>query len=166
MNKLLTTAVLFFALLINCSAQDTITTASGLKYIILKKGTGSHAEANKAVDVHYTGYLTDGKIFDSSRDRNEPIEFILGTGQVIKGWDEGISLMNVGGQMRLIIPPGLAYGSKGAGSIIPPDATLIFDVELMNVSDPKPSIGDLLLQTIMDKDIALYWFGGKWNFQI
>lgn len=135
------------------NAQDTSTTSSGLKYIMIEKGNGPHAENNKEVEVHYTGYLTDGKKFDSSRDRNEPIAFLLGTGQVIKGWDEGIALMNVGDKMRLIIPPQLAYGKKGAGNIIPPDATLIFDVELMSVGDPKIPISEVLAQTILDKGI-------------
>jgi peptidyl-prolyl cis-trans isomerase A (cyclophilin A) len=83
--------------------------------------------------VHYTGYLMDGKIFDSSIERDEPIEFQLGRGMVIKGWEEGIALMQVGDKMRLIIPSELAYGPNGAGGVIPPNATLIFDVELVNV---------------------------------
>lgn len=152
MRALIILTFLFTAL--NYShAQDTTTTSSGLKYIVIENGNGDPSEINKSVEVHYTGYLLDGKIFDSSRDRNEPIEFILGTGQVIKGWDEGISLMNVGDKMRLIIPPDLAYGSRGAGDVIPPDATLVFDVELMAVSEPKLSISDALLQTILEKDI-------------
>lgn len=134
-------------------AQDTSTTSSGLKYIVIEKGTGAPAEANKSVEVHYTGYLTDGKVFDSSRDRNEPIEFVLGTGKVIKGWDEGIALMSVGDKLRLIIPSELAYGKKGAGNLIPPDATLIFDVELVSVGEPKAPIADVLLQTIIEKDV-------------
>ncbi len=142
------------AVLLNQSrAQDTTTTSSGLKYIVIEKGNGIPSEINKAVEVHYTGYLLDGKIFDSSRDRNEPLEFVLGAGQVIKGWDEGISLMSVGDKLRLIIPPELAYGSKGAGDLIPPNATLVFDVELVGVSEPKQSIADALLQTILEKDI-------------
>jgi len=158
--KNLVILVLFFVLTTFCNAQDTITTGSGLKYIVIEKGIGVHAENNKEVEVHYTGYLTDGKKFDSSRDRNEPIAFVLGTGNVIGGWDEGIALMNVGDKMRLIIPPDLAYGTKGAGNVIPPNATLIFDVELISVNDPKPSIADTLLQTLLDKGIndavALY----------
>lgn len=135
-------------------AQDTVTTPSGLKYIIIETGTGEKAQNNKAVEVHYTGYLLDGKVFDSSRDRNEPIEFILGNKQVIAGWDEGIALMSIGDKYRLIIPPQLAYGSKGAGNVIPPDATLIFDTELISVSDPKEPISNVLLQTILEKDVA------------
>ena len=138
-----------FSLILAAQSKDTLTTVSGLKYIVLQKGNGTKAEANKTVEVHYTGYLTDGKKFDSSKDRNEPIEFILGTGQVIKGWEEGIALMNVGDQLRLIIPSNLAYGEKGAGGVIPPNATLLFDVELMSVSEPKIDISEALLEEII-----------------
>jgi peptidylprolyl isomerase len=110
-----------------------ITTSSGLQYWEIKKGTGKLAEKGKKVSVHYTGWLTDGKEFDSSRDSGEPIQFDLGTGQVIKGWDEGIAGMKVGGKRQLRIPPALGYGARGAGSAIPPNATLVFDVELMGV---------------------------------
>jgi peptidylprolyl isomerase len=109
------------------------TTPSGLEYWEIKKGTGKLAEKGKKVSVHYTGWLTDGKEFDSSRDAGEPIQFDLGTGQVIKGWDEGIAGMKVGGKRQLRIPPALGYGARGAGSAIPPNATLVFDVELMGV---------------------------------
>lgn len=109
------------------------TTPSGLEYWEIKKGTGALAQAGKNVSVHYTGWLTDGKEFDSSRDAGEPIQFKLGTGQVIKGWDEGIAGMKVGGKRQLRIPPALGYGARGAGSAIPPNATLVFDVELMGV---------------------------------
>jgi FKBP-type peptidyl-prolyl cis-trans isomerase len=109
------------------------TTSSGLEYWDIKKGTGKVAEKGKKVSVHYTGWLTDGKEFDSSRDAGEPIQFDLGTGQVIKGWDEGIAGMKVGGKRQLRIPPALGYGSRGFGSSIPPNATLVFDVELMDV---------------------------------
>jgi FKBP-type peptidyl-prolyl cis-trans isomerase len=108
-------------------------TASGLEYIELEAGTGAQAEAGKNVSVHYTGKLQDGKVFDSSYSRGEPISFKLGIGQVIKGWDEGIALMKVGGKAQLIIPPDLGYGERGAGGVIPPNATLVFDVELVNV---------------------------------
>ena len=108
-------------------------TSSGLAYKIIKKGTGAKAEAGKTVSVHYTGKLSNGTKFDSSYDRNQPIEFELGKGRVIKGWDEGISLLNVGSKATFIIPPDLAYGARGAGGVIPPNATLIFDVELVEI---------------------------------
>ena len=108
-------------------------TASGLQYWDIKKGAGKLAATGKTVSVHYTGWLTDGKEFDSSRDVGEPIQFQLGTGQVIKGWDEGIAGMKVGGKRQLRIPPALGYGQRGFGSSIPPNSTLIFDVELMDV---------------------------------
>ncbi|MCK0157707.1 peptidylprolyl isomerase [Cellulophaga sp. F20128] len=108
-------------------------TASGLRYKIIQKGKGAKAESGKTVSVHYEGSLTSGQVFDSSYKRNEPIDFQLGVGQVIPGWDEGISLLEIGDKARFVIPSNLAYGSAGAGGVIPPDATLIFDVELMNV---------------------------------
>jgi FKBP-type peptidyl-prolyl cis-trans isomerase len=107
-------------------------TESGLKYIPEKIGTGAQAEAGKTVSVHYTGKLLSGTVFDSSHKRGEPIEFQLGVGRVIKGWDEGIAMMKVGGKAQLVIPPNLAYGPSGRG-VIPPNATLIFDVELVDV---------------------------------
>jgi FKBP-type peptidyl-prolyl cis-trans isomerase len=110
-----------------------VTTASGLQYWDLKIGTGAVAGASKQVKVHYTGWLLDGKKFDSSVDSGKPFEFELGTGQVIKGWDQGIVGMKVGGKRQLRIPPALGYGQQGAGSDIPPNATLIFDVELLGV---------------------------------
>ena len=108
-------------------------TESGLRYQIIQKGDGVKAEKGKTVSVHYKGQLIDGTVFDSSYKRNEPIDFPLGVGQVIQGWDEGISLLNVGDKARLVIPSHLGYGSRGAGGVIPPDANLIFDVELMSV---------------------------------
>lgn len=154
MKKTFLTMLIFFSICgISFSQSDTNTTSSGLKYLIIEEGNGDDAVSGKAVEVHYTGYLLDGKKFDSSLDRNEPIMFVLGTGQVIKGWDEGIALMNVGDKMRLIIPSELAYGKKGAGDIIPPDATLVFDVELVSVGDPKTSIAELLLSTIVDVNV-------------
>lgn len=108
-------------------------TASGLEYEDTTPGTGDEAKAGQRVSVHYTGKLTDGKKFDSSRDRNEPFKFTLGAGQVIKGWDEGVAGMKVGGHRKLTIPPELGYGSRGAGGAIPPNATLVFDVELLGV---------------------------------
>ena len=108
-------------------------TPSGLEYIEIEAGTGAQAVAGKTVSVHYTGKFLDGKVFDSSVSRGEPITFQLGAGRVIKGWDEGIALMKVGGKAQLVIPPALAYGERGAGGVIPPNATLLFDVELVDV---------------------------------
>jgi FKBP-type peptidyl-prolyl cis-trans isomerase FkpA len=110
-----------------------VITPSGLKYEDLTVGAGAEAKAGQAVSVHYTGWLTDGKKFDSSKDRGQPFQFALGAGQVIKGWDEGVQGMKVGGKRKLTIPPGLGYGTRGAGNVIPPNATLIFDVELLGV---------------------------------
>ena len=107
--------------------------SSGLMYIISEPGTGEQAQAGKTVKVHYTGRLLDGTKFDSSLDRNDPIEFKLGQGMVIKGWDEGIALLKVGGKALLIIPSNLAYGSRGAGGVIPPFSPLTFEVELVSV---------------------------------
>ena len=109
------------------------TTESGLRYKIIQKGSGDQAEAGKQVSVHYEGSLLNGQVFDSSYKRNQPIDFQLGVGQVIKGWDEGISLLQVGDKARFVIPSDLGYGSAGAGGVIPPNATLIFDVELMAI---------------------------------
>lgn len=108
-------------------------TPSGLRYKILQKGEGQKAVKGKMVSVHYKGQLLDGTVFDSSYQRKEPIDFQVGVGQVISGWDEGILLLNVGDKARFVIPSNLAYGSRGAGGVIPPNATLIFDVELMKV---------------------------------
>ncbi len=108
-------------------------TASGLRYKIIQKGNGKQAEAGKTVSVHYTGSLENGKTFDSSYPRKKPIEFPLGRGNVIEGWDEGIALLQVGDKARFVIPAYLGYGDRGAGGVIPPNATLIFDVELMDV---------------------------------
>jgi len=108
-------------------------TESGLRYKMIQKGEGKKAEAGKTVSVHYEGSLENGKVFDSSYPRKKPIEFKLGIGQVIEGWDEGIALLQVGDKARFVIPSDLAYGPSGAGGIIPPNAVLIFDVELMDV---------------------------------
>jgi len=108
-------------------------TESGLRYKMINKGDGKKAEAGKTVSVHYEGSLENGKVFDSSYPRKKPIEFRLGQGQVIEGWDEGIALLQVGDKARFVIPSDLAYGAAGAGGVIPPNATLIFDVELMDV---------------------------------
>ncbi|MBR8834100.1 MAG: FKBP-type peptidyl-prolyl cis-trans isomerase [Stigonema ocellatum SAG 48.90 = DSM 106950] len=115
------------------SDANVVTTPSGLKYTDIKEGTGVTPQPGQTVEVHYVGTLENGKKFDSSRDRGEPFKFKLGAGQVIKGWDEGISTIKVGGQRKLIIPPELGYGSRGAGGVIPPNATLIFEVELLKV---------------------------------
>ena len=108
-------------------------TESGLRYQIIQKGNGTAAEKGKKVSVHYQGALENGQVFDSSYKRKQPIEFQLGVGQVIEGWDEGIALLQVGDKARFVIPSYLGYGSRGAGGVIPPDATLVFDVELMDV---------------------------------
>ena len=108
-------------------------TESGLRYQIFQKGNGKKAEAGQMVSVHYKGQLADGTVFDSSYKRNQPIDFQVGVGHVIPGWDEGICLLHVGDKARLVIPSDLAYGSAGAGGVIPPNATLVFDVELMDV---------------------------------
>ncbi len=108
-------------------------TDSGLRYKIIQKGDGAKAEKGQKVSVHYEGALLNGQVFDSSYKRKEPIDFQLGIGQVIPGWDEGIALLKVGDKARFVIPSDLAYGSAGAGGVIPPNATLLFDVELVNV---------------------------------
>lgn len=120
-------------------SASKVTTASGLQYVDIKVGNGEVAKAGEQVSVHYTGWLQNpdgskGKKFDSSKDRGQPFQFALGQGQVIKGWDEGVQGMKVGGERELIIPPALGYGQRGAGGVIPPNSTLIFDVELLGVS--------------------------------
>jgi len=110
-----------------------ITTASGLQYEDVQVGTGAEATAGMSVEVHYVGTLTDGKKFDSSRDRGQTFVFPLGAGRVIKGWDEGVAGMKIGGIRKLVIPSNLGYGPNGAGGVIPPNATLLFEVELFGV---------------------------------
>lgn len=114
-------------------SDDTVTTPSGLKYVDSAVGTGAAPRKGSKVKVHYTGTLTDGTKFDSSVDRNDPFEFVIGVGQVIAGWDEGVLGMKVGGRRKLIIPANLGYGARGAGRVIPPNAELHFDVELLGV---------------------------------
>jgi peptidylprolyl isomerase len=113
--------------------QTPITTTSGLQYIDLVVGSGAQPQLAQTVTVHYTGWLTDGKKFDSSVDRTEPFQFQIGVGMVIKGWDEGVMTMRIGGKRKLIIPAQIGYGARGAGGIIPPNATLVFEVELLGV---------------------------------
>jgi peptidylprolyl isomerase len=110
-----------------------VATASGLKYVDVVEGTGATPKTGQTVSVHYTGTLENGTKFDSSVDRGQPYEFRLGTGAVIKGWDEGLASMKVGGKRKLIIPPALGYGPRGNGPSIPPNSILLFDVELMGV---------------------------------
>lgn len=114
--------------------EAPVTTASGLQYVDVVEGAGASPEAGQTVTVHYTGTLADGTKFDSSRDRDRPFSFRIGVGQVIRGWDEGVISMKVGGQRKLIIPPELGYGERGAGGVIPPNATLLFDVELLRIA--------------------------------
>lgn len=115
------------------NAAGAVKTATGLTYLITHKGTGRKPNAGETVVVHYTGTLTNGTKFDSSRDRGEPFSFKLGAGQVIKGWDEGIAQLSIGDQAILVIPAALGYGARGAGGVIPPDSTLIFIVELVDI---------------------------------
>jgi peptidylprolyl isomerase len=122
-----------------------VTTPSGLTYLITKAGTGRQPKTGETVIINYTGTLTNGSKFDSSHDRNEPFSFKLGVGQVIKGWDEGVSHLRVGDQAILVIPSELGYGSRGAGGVIPPNATLIFVVEVLDVK--AKSLTDVLSTT-------------------
>lgn len=112
---------------------NLMSTPTGLQYEDLTVGTGAAPKSGQMVTVHYTGTLTNGTKFDSSRDKNQPFTFQIGTGQVIKGWDEGVATMKVGGRRKLVIPPDLGYGARGAGASIPPNSTLVFDVELLDV---------------------------------
>lgn len=114
--------------------NQEVTTKSGLKYTDEVIGEGETPQPGQVVTVHYTGTLEDGKKFDSSKDRNKPFQFVIGIGQVIKGWDEGVMTMKPGGKRKLIIPSELGYGPRGAGGVIPPNATLVFDVELIEIN--------------------------------
>lgn len=113
--------------------ENVVTTDSGLQYVVIEEGDGAQPQAGQRVFVHYVGTLEDGTKFDSSRDRGRPFDFTIGQGQVIRGWDEGVGMMKVGDRRKLIIPPDLGYGARGAGGVIPPNATLIFDVELLRI---------------------------------
>ncbi len=113
--------------------SNAVTTASGLTYIITKHGDGAQVKAGDTVEVNYTGLLTNGVLFDSSLTRNEPFSFAVGAGMVIKGWDEGLQNLRVGDHATLIIPPSIGYGARGASGVIPPDATLIFIIEVLGV---------------------------------
>ena len=132
-------------------ASASTTTPSGLTYLITKKGTGRQPKAGETVVLHYTGMLTDGVKFDSSRDRDKPFAFKLGAGQVIKGWDEGVSKLRIGDHAILVIPGKLGYGAKGAGDVIPPDATLIFVVEVVDVK--ANSLSGVLEKTLSAKGV-------------
>jgi FKBP-type peptidyl-prolyl cis-trans isomerase FkpA len=135
--KICALLVLIVIFLLPCIGQAAekvmVTTPSGLQYADLIVGSGREAHAGETATVHYTGTLVDGTKFDSSKDRNKPFPFRLGAGHVIKGWDEGVEGMKIGGTRKLVIPPELGYGARGAGSTIPPNATLIFEVELLDL---------------------------------
>ena len=126
-------AMLALGLLACSQSGDATTTPSGLKYEVLTSGSGAAAAPGKTAVVHYTGWLVDGTKFDSSVDRGKPFEFVVGQGGVIKGWDEAVGMMQIGDKWKLTIPPELAYGERGAAGVIPPGATLIFDVELLDL---------------------------------
>jgi peptidylprolyl isomerase len=128
--------ILFLAVALcaaGCTKKNIGVTETGMKYEIIKEGTGPSPKRGDSVTVHYTGWLEDGTKFDSSVDRNQPFTFKLGVGQVIQGWDDGVATMRVGGKTKFFIPPELGYGSRGAGGVIPPNAKLIFEVELLSV---------------------------------
>lgn len=132
MISLLLGAIAFFAVTVAHSGETT-TTPSGLKIEFIKQGNGPKPQKGQVIEAHYTGTLENGTKFDSSRDRGTPLAFPVGVGKVIPGWDEGLMLMKVGDRAKLTIPPKLGYGAEGAGGVIPPNATLIFDVELVGI---------------------------------
>lgn len=126
--------VLIFAFLFaGCGKKKNAVTETGVRYEVIREGTGPSPKRGDSVTVNYTGWLEDGTKFDSSVDRNRPFTFKLGVGQVIQGWDDGVATMNVGGISKFYIPPELGYGNRGAGGVIPPNATLIFEVELLSI---------------------------------
>lgn len=137
LKLLMITMMSFVLLTFQAGAQAAndklVTTPSGLQYVDLVSGEGKEAHVGETAIVHYTGWLKDGTKFDSSKDRKKPFSFPLGAGRVIKGWDEGVVGMKIGGKRRLIIPPELGYGARGAGQVIPPNATLMFEVELLEL---------------------------------
>src|SRR5512141_2421803 len=125
---------LLIAVIAGACRKKANMTANGVTWEVIKEGTGASPVPGDAVKVHYTGWLENGTKFDSSVDRNQPFDFIIGVGQVVPGWDEGVMTMRVGGKRKLVIPPQLGYGASGAGGAIPPNATLIFEVELLDVA--------------------------------
>ena len=125
--------VLLVPNVVQADKEEMVTTASGLQYVEVVTGTGGEAKVGQTAVVHYTGWLKDGTKFDSSKDRKQPFRFPLGGGRVIKGWDEGVVGMKIGGTRKLIIPPHLGYGARGAGQVIPPNAVLTFEVELLEL---------------------------------
>ena len=142
-------------------STPAITTPSGLTYLITKKGMGRQPKKGETVVLHYTGMLTNGVKFDSSRDRDEPFAFKLGEGRVIKGYDEGLSKLRVGDHAILVIPPNLAYGSRGAGGVIPPDSTLIFVVEVVDVK--ASSLTNVLEKSLNSRGYFSVCAGVKWE---
>jgi peptidylprolyl isomerase len=141
------------------SEDDFTTTATGLQYIINEEGTGASPENGELVSVHYTGWLEDGTQFDSSVDRGQPFQFPLGQGMVVQGWDEGVAFLKEGGKGRLIIPPELGYGPTGSGGVIPPEATLIFDVELIEIlPGPPEDPEDIALSEYTETDSGLSYY--------
>ena len=131
-ESLIICAALVFVLTVSVEAGKEINTPSGLKIEFLQEGKGPTPKSGQKVTVHYTGTLMTGKKFDSSRDRNDPFTFTLNAGQVIRGWDEAVSLLPIGSRVKVTIPPHLGYGPTGAGGVIPPNATLVFDIELIS----------------------------------
>jgi len=129
-------SVIFFIVAVSlagCGKKKGLVTENGMRYEVIREGTGPSPRRGDSVTVNYTGWLEDGTKFDSSLDRNQPFTFKLGVGQVIQGWDDGVATMSVGGISKFFIPPELGYGSKGAGGVIPPNANLIFEVELLSI---------------------------------